>query len=110
MYRPVSAGMLLIVLVCSLTLAVMGQQVEDDWIDPYDMLKYDPSTKTMRKPTEVRRIVYVAPTKLHVLTLFLLFNGNADLKKKKKKTLTEEKDDKTAVLSRTHVPHFCLDT
>lgn len=59
MYPHVSAGMLLVVLACSLTLAVTGQQVEDDWIDPYDMLKYDPSTKTMRKATEVRRIVYV---------------------------------------------------
>lgn len=72
MYPHVSAGMLLIVLACSLTLAVTGQQVEDDWIDPYDMLKYDPSTKTMRKATEVRRIVYVTPTKLHLLTLLLL--------------------------------------
>ncbi|XP_030290129.1 chloride channel CLIC-like protein 1 [Sparus aurata] len=44
--------MLLIVLVCSLSVAAMGQQVEDDWIDPYDMLNYDQSTKTMRKPAE----------------------------------------------------------
>ena len=45
--------MLLIVLVCSLSVAAMSQQVEDDWIDPYDMLNYDQSTKTMRKPAEV---------------------------------------------------------
>ncbi|KAM9357700.1 chloride channel CLIC-like protein 1 [Symphorus nematophorus] len=44
--------MLLIVLVCSLSLAATGQQVQDDWIDPYDMLNYDASTKTMRKPAE----------------------------------------------------------
>uniref|UniRef100_UPI003AAE3845 chloride channel CLIC-like protein 1 n=1 Tax=Centroberyx gerrardi TaxID=166262 RepID=UPI003AAE3845 len=47
-----SASMrLVIVLVCSLALAAMGQQ-DDDWIDPYDMLNYDASTKTMRKPAE----------------------------------------------------------
>lgn len=45
--------MLLIVLVCSLTLAASGQQGDEDWIDPYDMLNYDASTKTMRKPAEV---------------------------------------------------------
>ncbi|KAM7409487.1 hypothetical protein PAMA_001122 [Pampus argenteus] len=43
--------MLLILLVCSLTLAASGQQ-DDDWIDPYDMLNYDASTKTMRNPGE----------------------------------------------------------
>ncbi len=52
---PLSARMLLAVLVtfCSLALAVTGQPVDDDWIDPYDMLNYDASTKTMRKPAEV---------------------------------------------------------
>ncbi|XP_040896005.1 chloride channel CLIC-like protein 1 [Toxotes jaculatrix] len=44
--------MLLFALVCSLSLAAMGQQVDDDWVDPYDMLNYDASTKTMKKPTE----------------------------------------------------------
>ncbi|XP_044055977.1 chloride channel CLIC-like protein 1 isoform X2 [Siniperca chuatsi] len=45
--------MLLIVLVCSLSLAVTGQQADDDdWIDPFDMLNYDASIKTMRKPAE----------------------------------------------------------
>ncbi|KAM7387890.1 hypothetical protein PAMP_024101 [Pampus punctatissimus] len=43
--------MLLILLVCSLTVAATGQQ-DDDWIDPYDMLNYDASTKTMRNPGE----------------------------------------------------------
>nr|XP_046246916.1 chloride channel CLIC-like protein 1 isoform X2 [Scatophagus argus] len=52
---PLPAGMLLTVLVCYLSLAATEQQVEDDWIDPYDMLNYDASTKTMRKPAEVRR-------------------------------------------------------
>ncbi|KAF3690863.1 Chloride channel CLIC-like protein 1 Precursor [Channa argus] len=46
------ARMLRVVLACSLSLALMGQQVEDDWVDPYDMLNYDATTKTMRKPTE----------------------------------------------------------
>ncbi|KAK2835465.1 hypothetical protein Q5P01_015949 [Channa striata] len=44
--------MLRVVLICSLSLALRGQRVEDDWVDPYDMLNYDASTKTMRKPAE----------------------------------------------------------
>lgn len=47
-----SAKMLLIALVSILSLVTTGQQVEDDWIDPYDMLNYDSSTKSMRKPAE----------------------------------------------------------
>lgn len=43
--------MLVIALVCSLCVAATAQ-VENDWIDPYDMLNYDASTKTMRKPAE----------------------------------------------------------
>lgn len=46
-----SVRMHLVVMVCSLSLAVMGQQVNDEWVDPYDMLNYDSSSKTMRKPT-----------------------------------------------------------
>lgn len=45
--------MLLVVLVCSLSLAATGQEADNDWIDPHDMLNYDASTKTMRKPAEV---------------------------------------------------------
>lgn len=59
---PLSARMLLIVLVWSLVLSVSGQQAEDDWIDPYDMLNYDASTKTMRKPAETTNYPNV-PTK-----------------------------------------------
>lgn len=44
--------MRLFVLTCSLLLAATGQQEDDDWIDPFDMLNYDASTKTMRKPAE----------------------------------------------------------
>nr|XP_033477596.1 chloride channel CLIC-like protein 1 isoform X1 [Epinephelus lanceolatus] len=43
--------MLLIALVCSLCVAATAQ-AENDWIDPYDMLNYDASTKSMRKPAE----------------------------------------------------------
>lgn len=50
---PYPARTHLIVLVCSLSLAVTGQLQDDEWIDPYDMLNYDASTKTMRKPAEV---------------------------------------------------------
>ncbi|XP_062251274.1 chloride channel CLIC-like protein 1 isoform X1 [Platichthys flesus] len=45
--------MLLALLVCSLVLvSAVGQQANDDWVDPYDMLHYDSTTKSMRKPTE----------------------------------------------------------
>lgn len=27
---------------------------DDEWVDPFDMLNYDSSTKTMRKPPEVK--------------------------------------------------------
>lgn len=54
--------MILLVLVCSLSLAAMGQRVEDDWIDPYDMLNYDATTKTMKKPAEPENYPNV-PTK-----------------------------------------------
>lgn len=35
-----------------LALASTEQPAGDEWIDPYDMLNYDTSTKTMRKPAE----------------------------------------------------------
>ncbi|TNN69104.1 Chloride channel CLIC-like protein 1 [Liparis tanakae] len=44
--------MLLVILVGSLSLACTGKEMDNDWIDPYDMLNYDASTKTMRKPSE----------------------------------------------------------
>lgn len=44
--------MFLIVLVFSLSLVVTGQEADNDWIDPYDMINYDSSTKTMKKPAE----------------------------------------------------------
>lgn len=53
MNRNLLARMLWVVLV-SLALTVVGEQVrDDDWIDPYDMINYDSSTKTMKKPVEV---------------------------------------------------------
>uniref|UniRef100_A0A4W6FC45 Chloride channel CLIC-like protein 1 n=1 Tax=Lates calcarifer TaxID=8187 RepID=A0A4W6FC45_LATCA len=48
--------MLFSLLLCILLLGVTGQQVDEDWVDPYDMLNYDASTKTMRKPTEITLI------------------------------------------------------
>ncbi|XP_005931075.1 chloride channel CLIC-like protein 1 [Haplochromis burtoni] len=44
--------MFFIALVWSLSLTAVGQQEDNEWLDPYDMLNYDASTKTMRKPTE----------------------------------------------------------
>uniref|UniRef100_A0A1A8IKL9 Chloride channel CLIC-like protein 1 n=1 Tax=Nothobranchius kuhntae TaxID=321403 RepID=A0A1A8IKL9_NOTKU len=44
--------MLLTALLCSLFLSAVGQQMHDEWLDPYDMLNYDPGTKSMRKPAE----------------------------------------------------------
>ncbi len=41
---------------CSLFVIANANIHEDDddaWIDPYDMLNYDSTTKRMRKPTEV---------------------------------------------------------
>uniref|UniRef100_A0A3Q2X717 Chloride channel CLIC-like protein 1 n=1 Tax=Haplochromis burtoni TaxID=8153 RepID=A0A3Q2X717_HAPBU len=45
--------MFFIALVWSLSLTAVGQQEDNEWLDPYDMLNYDASTKTMRKPTEL---------------------------------------------------------
>ncbi|XP_045554452.1 chloride channel CLIC-like protein 1 isoform X2 [Salmo salar] len=42
--------------VCSLLLVAQGQVDDEEWIDPYDMLNYEPSTKTMRKPAEVSQL------------------------------------------------------
>lgn len=42
------------VVLVSLALTAMGEHVDDDdWIDPYDMINYDSSTKTMKNPSEV---------------------------------------------------------
>ncbi|XP_057697669.1 chloride channel CLIC-like protein 1 isoform X2 [Corythoichthys intestinalis] len=50
--------MRLIILFGYLMLA-SSQQLDDDWLDPYDLLNYDASTKTMRKPAEPARAVNV---------------------------------------------------
>ncbi|XP_038835985.1 chloride channel CLIC-like protein 1 [Salvelinus namaycush] len=47
---------IIIAAVCSLLLVAQGQMDDEEWIDPYDMLNYDPSTKTMRKPAEVSQL------------------------------------------------------
>ncbi|XP_010767988.1 chloride channel CLIC-like protein 1 [Notothenia coriiceps] len=44
--------MFLVVLVVSLFLSGSAQEADNDWIDPFDMLNYDSSTKTMRQPAE----------------------------------------------------------
>lgn len=31
-----------------------GNSEDDEWIDPYDMLNYDASSKSMKKPAEVK--------------------------------------------------------
>lgn len=49
----VSGDMLLVALVCSAMLAAMAERVADDWIDPFDMLNYESSTREM-DPVEVR--------------------------------------------------------
>uniref|UniRef100_A0A3Q2QFZ2 Chloride channel CLIC-like protein 1 n=1 Tax=Fundulus heteroclitus TaxID=8078 RepID=A0A3Q2QFZ2_FUNHE len=43
----------LLLLLCCLSLSAWGQHDDGDWVDPYDMINYDSSTKTMRKPSEV---------------------------------------------------------
>lgn len=48
-----AAGRLLIIFgISSILLLTQGQ--DDDWVDPFDMLNYDATSKTMRKPPEVR--------------------------------------------------------
>ncbi|KAI5610217.1 chloride channel CLIC-like protein 1 isoform X3, partial [Silurus asotus] len=45
------------------SLLVCGNdQVDDEWIDPYDMLNYDSTSKSTRKPIEVKKLDNV-PTK-----------------------------------------------
>ncbi|XP_035997057.1 chloride channel CLIC-like protein 1 isoform X2 [Fundulus heteroclitus] len=43
----------LLLLLCCLSLSAWGQHDDGDWVDPYDMINYDSSTKTMRKPSEI---------------------------------------------------------
>ncbi|XP_045066633.1 chloride channel CLIC-like protein 1 [Coregonus clupeaformis] len=43
--------------VCSLLLVAQGQMDDEEWIDPYDILNYDASTKTMRKPAAVSQLL-----------------------------------------------------
>ncbi|XP_016298371.1 chloride channel CLIC-like protein 1 isoform X2 [Sinocyclocheilus anshuiensis] len=50
-----SFGFWSLLVFCSLFVianANIHQDEDDAWIDPYDMLNYDPTTKRMRKPTE----------------------------------------------------------
>ncbi|XP_054909172.1 chloride channel CLIC-like protein 1 isoform X2 [Poeciliopsis prolifica] len=51
--------MLFLLLLCCL-LSARGQEADDHWLDPYDMLNYDSSTKTMRKPPEPTTFTNVA--------------------------------------------------
>ncbi|XP_043985431.1 chloride channel CLIC-like protein 1 [Gambusia affinis] len=44
--------MLLLLLLCYLSLSARCQEADGDWLDPYDMLNYDSSTKTMKKTPE----------------------------------------------------------
>ena len=53
-------GLGLLVLVCNL-LVVSGDDKEE-WIDPNDMLNYDPSTKSMRKQTAKNQVSTYAKT------------------------------------------------
>uniref|UniRef100_H2LN27 Chloride channel CLIC-like protein 1 n=1 Tax=Oryzias latipes TaxID=8090 RepID=H2LN27_ORYLA len=43
----------LVLLSCSLVLSNMGQPVNREWVDPFDMLNYDPSTKTMKNSEQL---------------------------------------------------------
>uniref|UniRef100_A0A3Q2DNB5 Chloride channel CLIC-like protein 1 n=1 Tax=Cyprinodon variegatus TaxID=28743 RepID=A0A3Q2DNB5_CYPVA len=43
---------MLLFLLCCFSLSALGQQKPDDWVDPYDMLNYDPSTMTKKTPSE----------------------------------------------------------
>ncbi|XP_023194668.1 chloride channel CLIC-like protein 1 isoform X2 [Xiphophorus maculatus] len=52
--------MLFLLLLCYLSLPARCQEADDDWLDPYDMLNYDSSTKTMKKPPEPTTFTNVA--------------------------------------------------
>uniref|UniRef100_A0A8C7XND3 Chloride channel CLIC-like protein 1 n=1 Tax=Oryzias sinensis TaxID=183150 RepID=A0A8C7XND3_9TELE len=43
----------LVLLSCSLVLSNMGHPVNGEWVDPFDMLNYDPSTKTMKNSEQL---------------------------------------------------------
>lgn len=45
---------LLVINSFSLFAYVKDHPEDDEWVDPFDMLNYDSSTKTMRKPPEVK--------------------------------------------------------
>ncbi|XP_042166063.1 chloride channel CLIC-like protein 1 [Oncorhynchus tshawytscha] len=51
------------VAVCSLLLVAQGQMDDDEWLDPHDMLNYDASSKTMRKPAQPAELYPNVPTK-----------------------------------------------
>ncbi|XP_066503637.1 chloride channel CLIC-like protein 1 [Hoplias malabaricus] len=51
-----------VICVWSCFLVVNGISDEDEWIDPYDMLNYDSTSKSMKKPTEASSFSNV-PTK-----------------------------------------------
>ncbi|XP_029596650.1 uncharacterized protein LOC115179355 [Salmo trutta] len=57
--------------VCSLLLVAQGQVDDEEWIDPYDMLNYEPSTKTMRKTAEVSQLPSCNLVLKQFLTKFL---------------------------------------
>lgn len=48
------------VAVCSLLLVAQGQIDDEEWLDPHDMLNYDASSKTMRKPAQPAEVHYKA--------------------------------------------------
>uniref|UniRef100_W5LDX7 Chloride channel CLIC-like protein 1 n=1 Tax=Astyanax mexicanus TaxID=7994 RepID=W5LDX7_ASTMX len=49
-------------IICSVFIITLGNSEDDDWIDPYDMLNYDASSKSMKKPPEASSYSNV-PTK-----------------------------------------------
>uniref|UniRef100_A0A671N5G7 Chloride channel CLIC-like protein 1 n=1 Tax=Sinocyclocheilus anshuiensis TaxID=1608454 RepID=A0A671N5G7_9TELE len=67
-----SFGFWSLLVFCSLFVianANIHQDEDDAWIDPYDMLNYDPTTKRMRKPTETT--TSINPVCLPVFKRFL---------------------------------------
>lgn len=72
----VSGGLLLRVcgglLVISSVLSFV-QSEDEEWIDPYDMLNYDPASKSMRKPAEVKNFESLHVTKTNKAQEFAVF-------------------------------------
>uniref|UniRef100_A0A3P8W0N0 Chloride channel CLIC-like protein 1 n=1 Tax=Cynoglossus semilaevis TaxID=244447 RepID=A0A3P8W0N0_CYNSE len=62
--------LLLVPLIVHLAVVASGQDMNDDWVDPYDMLNYDHGTQSMKKSIEIN-VMSQQPTCNPVFKRFL---------------------------------------